>query len=143
MPTSVRVRAHRTLRHLAAFELLRSDGVANLAHTPASSLLPGEEVIGLYRNGSPENSEDILVTSEGLRLGMPRTGELVPYAGLAEVVLPHAEDKEVVDALRLRLTDGQVRELPVRGGTAQFRDAWEFLRFLQRVIADTQAERRS
>lgn len=114
-----------------------------MASLLTSSLLPGEEVIGIYRNGSPANSEDILVTSEGLRLGMPRTWDLVPYARLAEVILPHAEDKDVVDTLRLRLTDGEMRELPVHGRTARFRDAWEFLRFLQRVIADTQAERRS
>ena len=132
----VHSRMHRTLRKLAAFEVLTSSRVEYPTGTVSPALAPGEEVLGIYRNGPSGTSEDILVTSIGLRTGLPRECTLLRFDEIVEVVLPHAEDKEVVDTLRLRLHSGEFRELPVRGGAEQFRDAWEFLHFLQRVVSD-------
>jgi hypothetical protein len=132
MSASVRSRAHRILAKLETFQVLDRHESSDLV----PGWLPGEEAIGRYRNHTGTPDDDLLVTTMGVRTRSGGTWPLVPFSSIEHVALPHSEDKEVVDSLRLRLRDGRRVELPVRGGSGKFRDAWEFLRFLNRVMTD-------
>ena len=51
-----------------------------------------------------------------------------------------AGGKSEINGLKLALRDGSESHIPIRGGRGRFRDAYEFLRFLDRVLADLRGD---
>lgn len=135
MAVTVQSRLRRTLAKLSRFEVMEPSmrGVTIASCPP---LLPDEEVLGVYHNQGSTSHEDVYVTSLGLRMASATGWRTILFADITEVVLPHVEDKDIVDTLHIRLRGGSMVSVLVRGGTKRFRDAWEFFRFLQRVVSD-------
>jgi hypothetical protein len=101
---------------------------------PADDCLPfilpaDEEALGLYKN---EAGDDVLFTTKGLRVG---ERPLLPYL--------YIEDARVVESggaasqIELRLAGGGISQVEFDGGNERFRDIWEMVRLLDRIVSIT------
>jgi hypothetical protein len=75
-----------------------------------------------------------VVTNLGLHVRREQKWEFIDYRQIKEheIVSP----KETVGELLVRLTNQESVLLPIRGGKGRFRDAFEFMRFIDRVTSD-------
>jgi len=125
----VRSRVHRILKRLSNFRELSGGSELPLA------LGASEEAVGIYFNDISGFSSAILFTTEGLYLHQDESWLRVLYSDIARTVLPSA--KTEVSGFGLLLRDGTEIRLPVRGSRdGRFYDAFEVLRFVDRVRAD-------
>lgn len=131
---NVKSRAVRILGHLRNYRDLTSGTKDIPAWAMKLHLQEGEELIGVYLNRPEDVEESIVVTTKGLYVDRNGRWEFVGYAEIKFIETP--ADKQTVDRLRLHLWNGRVTEIPVRGSYDRFKDAFEFLRFLDRVISD-------
>jgi hypothetical protein len=97
-------------------------------------LAQGEAPLGIYLNDQPSTKDAIVITTASLILGEEDGWRTVPYTSIARVLTP--DSKTDVHGLHLALDDGKTIWLPVRGGTEKTFDAFEFLRFINRVLED-------
>jgi hypothetical protein len=88
----------------------------------------------MYLNDESSLKEAIVIASSSLVVGEEGGWRKVSYASIAKVGTP--ESKTNVHGLHLALYAGDAIWLPVRGGTERTYDAFEFLRFLNRVLED-------
>ena len=131
MATTVAARAHRVLRGL------RNWHPASLnADRQQPPLQSEEQVLGYYENGGGVTS--VWVTTETVWLHSGRAWRGVKYRQIAEVLGPGEGDPRDAAGVWVRSRDGSVLEIPILGGNDQFRDAWEFTRFMKRVVEDLQ-----
>jgi hypothetical protein len=100
-----------------------------------------ETLIGVYENVIGAQDESIVITDVGLRLSHHGEWLFIDYRQIERVVGP--PDKQNVDGLTVHLVTGAIVQIPVRGGADKFRDAFEFVRFLMRVVQDVQRNGRS
>jgi hypothetical protein len=141
----VKSRASRILHRLAYYRELPNAIKWPSYWSSAPRFHPGETPLGTYENrlGQAENS--IVVTSFGLHFYTAGEWIYAAYSSIHAVQpsppLGSPEDKLAVSGLALRLRDGTTLTIPVSGGNQQCRDAWEFLRFLDRVTQDIQHPR--
>jgi hypothetical protein len=136
----VRARAHRCLVALRQYrDLTPAESTAPqwLANRP---LLVGEEWIGVYENipGSPEDC--VGVTNRGLHIWRGLEPDFLAYEELDSTTSEGLIPKRKADQITVRLRDGQLAVIPIRGGDDRSRDLFEFLRFLQRVMSLRTAE---
>ena len=134
----IRSRAHRILKRLKNYHgLLEDEGPGEnlLSHI---SLQPIEKVIGYYDNASTKVNDSIVVTDCGLHIFRDENWKFVDYHEIARVDIPVSEFKRSADAIILHLRADAPSEIPVHGGDAKFRDAWQLFHFLARVIHDVQ-----
>lgn len=131
----VRSRAHRILKPMLRFRDF-SDGSESSSTLPGGPILSAsEEAIGIYANDESGRLDDILFTTEGLYLQGDQSWLRVFYADMDRTVPPSS--KKEVTGLGILLRDGTEIWLPVRGSTdGKFYDAFEILRFLDRVVDD-------
>ncbi len=127
---SVKSRVARTLRGLRRFiaDPTVLDEYAGRLRTAAG------DVLGVYQNPDGVPVSRIVVTSRGLYLIGEQGERFLAFDDIANVAGP-AQKVQAGD-LELSLKSGESIDLPIRGGDQQFRDVFEFLRFLDRVIAD-------
>jgi hypothetical protein len=97
-------------------------------------LRPGEELIGAYRNSHTAIAA-VVVTSLGLRIIDGDGSRHVPFTSIARVDGPSEKD-DLAPQLVLSLAEGGEIGVPIRGGRGQFKDVFEFQRFLARVLED-------
>lgn len=94
---------------------------------------PGlDDVIGVYE--ARQGGEAIWVGAQGIAVGPePR---VIRYRDMRSVRGPSSKDKASVESRRVTVTlaDGEGVVLEVAGGEGQFCDAFEFSRFLDRVV---------
>jgi len=124
-------RVHRILRTMDSFRV----GGGSTDDPAFPVLADAERCLGIYRNTAGTLAGAIVVTDRGLLLQRSRGWEFIAYGDLAAVDT-EGSSKRRVSALMLTLQDGKRRRLPVAGGTDRFRDAFEWKRFLLRVIED-------
>jgi hypothetical protein len=133
-------RAKRILAHLSQYEDLTTS-----AAPPAwlDDLAPGEKetLLGVYHNAPGAPDDSIVVSDAGLCVWRNGSWDSLRYADIAAIESPVAAEKHRVDQLTVHMVDGRSMTLPVRGGDAKLRDAWAFVRFLNRVVADLQRSR--
>ena len=126
-----KVRAHRILKAMKRYIDFDNDAIPNY-------FTPKAGHIGIYENefGSLENA--ILVTSEGIEL-LGTNNCKIMFEDMTQIELPTV-DKLNVSYLKVHtLHSNAPVALPVLGQKARTRDAFEFLRFLKRCMADQQA----
>ena len=108
-------------------------------------LKPTEKPIGVYHNEQSSSTDAVLVTTEGVHVFREAGWDSIRFADIAAVdTIPDVKDgndKLSVWSLRLEGTDGRTVELPLRGRRDQFRDAFEFMRFLRNVRDEIDARR--
>ena len=127
-------RVHRILRGLPSFRSTADATVALPDGYEGHRLADGEQVLGLYTNTADDHREDILVTTHGLHLGPSGQTKFIAYQQISHV--DTLQPKHPLSTLRLHLESGEVMDLPIAGGHDRFRDAWEFMRYLDRVTRD-------
>jgi hypothetical protein len=98
------------------------------------TLRPGEELIGAYRN-SQTTIAAVVVTSLGLHIVDENGSRYVPFKSITRVDGPSDKDDLAAD-LVLSLAGDEKIGVPIRGGHGQFKDVFEFQRFLARVVED-------
>lgn len=131
MGITVAARAHRILRGL------RNWHPAPLSPDPNEPPLgSGEELLGCYDNGA--GTTKVWVSSEAVWLQSGGEWRGMKYDEMVEVLGPGEGDPRDAAGVWIRSRDDTVVEIPVLGGNDRFRDAWEFTRFLQRVVEDRQ-----
>jgi hypothetical protein len=126
---SVRSRAHRTLNKLSNFV---NDPTLVGETLDRLGMEPGEELIGVYSN--PSASERVVVTSSGLYVVGSNTIMSVAFAAIVRIEGPSTTSDE--SDLAVYTSVGEKIVVPIRGQHGQFRDVFEFQRFLARVLED-------
>lgn len=134
MKELITTRAHRILKRLPHYRSVVDSSDSMPSYTKELLIATGEVLIGVYENLPGENTESIAITDRGLHAFLNRKWEFIAYEQIDRIETPSS--KEGVEELIVHLLSGSVSRIPVRGGHGQFRDAFEFLRFLDRVISD-------
>lgn len=125
--------AHRTLGRLKSYK----DCVGkNIDDFPQYAKLvqvgPDETIIGVYENSTGEPKESIIITDTGLYVSGAQEWVYIRYEQVTRVEFP-VELKNQAEELFVYC--GGVRtKLVIRGGAGKFRDIYEFLHFLERVL---------
>jgi hypothetical protein len=129
----IRQRAYRILRALTSYRDLSEDDAVAPALLSGIAFGKGEVCLGVYENEPQKCEDSIIVTTRGLHV-LQRSGiKHIPYAQIDFIDTPQEKD---VLSLTLNLLDGASVVVPLKGGDGNFRDAFEFIRFLERVVRD-------
>lgn len=140
---NAKIRAHRILRGLAAYDAYPFGAADQFKELPIVG--GGEEIIGRYRNLPGSAAPIIAISGAGIyvaqaprRAGKPGSSEwkFLPFDSIEGVNFPPKETPPAECALSLRLRGGGSARIPVQGGDGQFRDVFEFGRFLLRCAED-------
>lgn len=131
---NVKSRAHRILKPLASYRDLTGQPLNVPCWAADVPVKNGEVCYGVYENSPCKANESIAVTNLGIHVCRNKQSEFIAYSQIASVSAP--PEKQTASELSIHLLSGQVISLPVRGGEGRFRDAFEFLRFLDRVTHD-------
>lgn len=132
MTVTVAARAHRILRRMKSWYSARDqEGPKDV---PVLPLRPGEERIGFYDNNAA--APPVQVTNAAVWVEVGGRWRGLYYEDIGEVRGPGEGDPRDASGVWVRLNSGAVMEIPILGGNEQFRDAWEFTRFLMRVLED-------
>jgi hypothetical protein len=127
---TVKSRAHRTLRHLQSYEMAPSLDLTRLRTPP---LREGECWLGVYWNNPQQIDDSILFSDQRLCVHRSESWTCIDYASISDVTVPH--QKHTANGLTIHHGTEETY-VPIRGGESKLRDAWEVLRFLDRVRED-------
>ena len=130
-----RVRAYRILKKMKRFEWFEVASAVRPADLP---LERGESALGAYVNTPGSLTDTVIVTDRALLVCRGSTWGRTAYSRMATADVEGPRDD--AHGLVIRLKDGAAISIPVRRGRGRFRDAWEFLRFVDRVIGDLTEE---
>lgn len=130
----VESRVHRILQPLARYRQIRAED--GRPSCPYPTMRVNERLLGMYDNCPGEADGVIVVTNMGFHLQSCGNWISIYFDQLSHVETPAVDEKMSVERLQVVLKSGERVTIPIRGGTESFRDAWEFVRFLNRVIGD-------
>jgi hypothetical protein len=130
----VKTRVARILKPLLNFRIVKDGSLPVFPSLPVLAFKEGEDCYGVYENLPAEADEAVVVTNLGLHVRREQKWEFIDYRQIKEVDI--ISPKETVDELLVRLTTHESVLLPIRGGKGRFRDAFEFMRFINRVTSD-------
>ncbi|MEO6907156.1 MAG: hypothetical protein ABI210_04625 [Abditibacteriaceae bacterium] len=135
MNRSIRSRATRILGRFENYQVLTLGDNTPL-ECAEMQIQCTEELLGIYTNHLDTEEGKIVVSDLGLHLYHSNTWRFIGYDQIRDITLPDyaMEHKELADALCLKMISGKLVVIPVSGGNGQFRDAFEFMRFLLRII---------
>lgn len=129
----VLLRSRRILRKLANYHELLSNGDVYPILLSRIFTQDEEKIIGLYENIPGERFECIVITNFGLHIIFANKTEFIGYNLIKTIKISTEKDR---DYLIVYLVNGKISMISVKGGRGKFRDAFEFLHFLDRVVAD-------
>ena len=127
MNARVLMLAHRILRKLEMYHILAGGDI----NIPDTITLPGDTIIGIYSN--PGLDRKILVGSNAFYY-QENTWIVIQYRDIYDAKIESSETKHTANRLIFSLTDGSTQYMRVDGGGTKFRDIYQFLRFIRRVI---------
>ncbi len=129
-----RSRAHRILRHLRNYQKIAPDDSIKF-HLPA--LTEGDSWIGLYRNDLSSAVNLVGFSERAVHIKLENEWKSVDYEAISDIKIDDVKERAM--GLRLIYHDDQTF-LPVMGGDSKLRDAFEVLRFLNRVRSDLRVD---
>jgi hypothetical protein len=91
-------------------------------------------MVGVYRNRDDEQSGEILVTENGLFVNSSPMSYWVRFSEIASIQAPSAESESA--EIQIMVKSGTVYHLRISGRDGRFRDVFNFVRFLDRVLED-------
>jgi hypothetical protein len=94
--------------------------------------IPG--LVGVYNNPDGTEPEHILIVDDGLHLLARAETDIVLYADLEAVDVPHDKNEPGPGALSLVYHDGRRSTLIIGGRDGRYRDVYQFGHFLMRVV---------
>lgn len=130
---TVASRAHRILKSLSNYFDLTEEHFS--LGKFSADLQEKENVVGLYRNSTNSDNGAILITDFGFHLEEAGQWRFISFK---EIVGPELPNQKIdVVGFHIRLRNGSSVWVPVSGvKSGKFYDAFEFIRFLDRVIQD-------
>jgi hypothetical protein len=130
-------RAHRILRRLQSFQPAPAIDFSNI-NGPA--LGPDESWLGIYWNASEQIEGALLFSDHRVCIFRSEAWTGIDYSSIRDVLLSrHKQETEGLTVLYDWHDESHQIDLPVRGGDGKLRDAFEVLRFLNRVTEDLSA----
>ncbi len=133
---NVVVRANRILKPMESYR-----GSNEIAASVINSLeLKGnEECIGVYENIVGDLSDCIFITNIGLRFKSSGKKELIPFTKIKNILPP--SNKTTDTTITIMLDSDNFTSIEIRNGRGRFKDVFEFVRFLDRVLKDIRCSR--
>lgn len=126
---NVAVKARKILGPMSSFKLLDTlpDSLAGKVDLANSGAL-----IGIYENNANSSEDCVVITEKEIHVVSDESSCVVRFDDMSEVKTP--DNKNKCDALEVSLKSGEIIMVPVRNGSGRFKDIFEFLRFIDRVI---------
>ncbi|HYF65672.1 MAG TPA: hypothetical protein VD886_22780 [Herpetosiphonaceae bacterium] len=124
MDNRVSIFAYRILSRMETFSARTEEWFSD-------DILPEDSILGVYLNTVSKNK--ILIGSKALYYG-DDDWVTVKYVDIDGIAIEDSKTKHTADTLLFFLIDGTIQRMCVDGGDTKFRDAYEFLRFVRRVI---------
>ena len=122
----------RILKYMRAYRPIPEDSPSYL---PSLAIPDGQRALGIYENIPNTMAECVIVTDRALCV--ERNGQLVELKFDEMVSVTWApERKREANSLEIRMQDGAVKYVPVRGRQDGGADVFEFVRFVSRSIGD-------
>lgn len=131
---NVKSRAHRILKPLVNYHDMTAKAISPPFWIQDVIFQRGEDCVGIYENHPGRKEEAIVITTLGLHIFRNEEWQYISYDQIESVKTP--TDKRVADQLEIQLHDNNVASVPIKGGQNNLRDAFSFLRFLDRVVRD-------
>jgi hypothetical protein len=129
--------AHRILRRLRSFEPASAVDLTKLGTPP---LREGESWLGIYWNGAKQVEESLLFSDQRICISRSDEWTCVDYSSIRDVLVPHQKhEAEGLAVLYDWGNDSRQTYVPVHGGRGKLREAYEVMRFLNRVREDLAA----
>jgi hypothetical protein len=129
------VRAHRILKSMRRFKVTL--GATIPVYLKAVPLAPMETLIGVYENNLETISRCVAVTDHRLLVEDGDNWLDIVYEDITDVEIPvPSEITEESAVLRIRLRNGKMAFVPIRGQNGRFYDIYEFARFVSRANED-------
>lgn len=122
----------RILKIMKAYRSVPEDSPPYL---PTLAIPDGQKILGIYENVPNATADCVVVTDKAL--WVENNGQLLElrFDEMAAVTWA-PENKREANSLEIRMQDGAVRHVPVRGRQDGGADLFEFDRFVLRSIAD-------
>ena len=138
MKNSIASRIHRTLKHLTSYRdiLEKSDSVLNYVDT--IPLQEDDAIIGIYENFPGEPKESIALSNLGMYVFLNEKWEFIGYRHIDYTEVPST--KQDSEKIIIHMLSGQTMDILIRGAQDKFRDVFEFLHFLDRVVNDVRSQ---
>lgn len=114
---------------MQAFYMVAEQGLPELL---SGLLQPNQESIGFYENSA---NDFVFITTDGLYLIDEHNCSFISFEAIEKVVLPN-EQKNEASTLEVRLKDGTSKSISIEHGNGRFRDVFEFVRFIDRVLTN-------
>ena len=132
MSDMVAIRSKRILERLARYHVTAT--ILDDYRDFLPDLQLAEVVLGVYENFSDRKEGNLIITNKGIYVLTTKEARYIQYKDISKVQSP--EEKETATGCLLTDNSGQPYWLPVVGSHDHFRDVFEFLRFLDRVMSD-------
>lgn len=132
---TVHFRANRILRRMKRYYDLSMGEGSPAELPPGLNVQTPEVAIGIYINQSQPHLDAILITNTAIYIVNGQEWNRTAFAEIRKIVFPPSK-KDVI-GLSVERRDGSAFWLPVAGVVSgRFYDAFEMMRFLDRVCAD-------
>lgn len=130
----VSVRAKRILSPMSSY---REESVLDSDQLSFIELVSDEVCIGVYENSFGDLSDCVFITNKGLHILKSNCRKFVSYLEIVGIQTP--ADKVGGTCICLMISGGDEVVIEIKNGNGRFKDVFEFLRFLDRVIEDQAA----
>lgn len=126
MKIATEVRAKRILKSLSGYQAYHQG--QNLPALAPEEM--AENLIGIYENPPPYD-EPIFIFDNGIAY-FDNSFHFVDFSKIDKIIY-----EEINEFISLKMLDSKLCKFRVSGRNGKFLDATEFVRFLDRVVADT------
>ncbi|MGP1393956.1 MAG: hypothetical protein ACTS3R_00405 [Inquilinaceae bacterium] len=128
-------RAWRILKPMPSFHASFKDGLPAYA----SSLCPGEEIVGVYENTPGIALDSVIIMNDSIAWYEDGKKVQVKFDEIESVRAPATKELSDSQCFFVRITtggNGRELHIPIRGHSHRFLDSFEFTRFMARVVSD-------
>jgi len=144
---NVQIRAKRILSRLGSYHPIEAVG-SDFLYLREQAFRQGAIPIGVYIN-TQGSGDTILLSDLGLISDLEGTKAFIAYRDIERVdvvagktrVEAATDEKSDADGLLLTLLNSTSIVIPVRDGNQQYRDVFEFGRFISRAVEDVKKSR--
>ena len=131
------VRASRIFKHLVNYYDLSAENAEIPAYIPQNFLQEGEFFIGIYENFTGKPDECIILTNFGIYVWHEIGLKFIAFKKIKSATVPPKEDGS--NKFKISTIDGDLFDVPVYGGKGKFKDIYQFVRFIDRVVEDNKS----
>jgi hypothetical protein len=135
MSTSIESRVYRILNPLKLFTPCSRWEDAGIKGFRSPPLSENETLLGVYQNYPHSENLCVAFTDKAIHVVTNGQWQCAHYAEIAMIQNP-SDSKRNASHCDLITRNGQTYSVPILGGTDRFRDVFQVMRFLDRVVAD-------